>query len=109
MELREFIKTALLEITDGVADAQKEAKHGTISPAGIQQTADSVKLGVSALTAVEFEVHVTVDKGTGSRAKLGVLSSFVGAGIEGNSSNDSSRSSTLKFRIPVLLPKAQQQ
>lgn len=108
MELRTFIKTALLEITEGVADAQKEAKHGTISPAGVTQNVDAINLGVSTLTAVDFEVRVTVDEAKGSEAKLGVLSSFVGAGIEGNISNESSRSSTLKFRVPVILPEMPQ-
>lgn len=108
MELSTFVKETLLQITTGVAEAQAEAKHGVISPANIQQTADSVRLGVSALTVVEFEVEVAVDEGSGNTARLGVLSSFIGAGIQGDRRKEISNCSVLKFRVPVMLPEAPQ-
>ena len=45
-----------------------------------------------------------VEESKGSEGKLGVISSIVGAGIAGRSSNESSYSGKLKFRVPVQFP-----
>jgi len=103
MELRTFIKTALLDIVGGVTDAQSETKDGKIIP-NISLSPESVKHAVSPLQTVDFEVCVTTEESKGSEGKLGVISTFVGAGIAGKSSNESSNSSKLKFRIPIEFP-----
>ena len=63
-----------------------------------------MKHGVSELQAVDFEESVTAEESKGSEGKLGVISSVIGAGIAGKSSNESSHSSKLRFRVPIQLP-----
>jgi len=104
MELRTFVKKALLDIIGAVKDVQAETEAGTVVPGGVNKNYESVKHGVSEIQAVDFEVSVTAEESKGSEGKLGVISSVVGAGVAGKSSNDTSQSSKLKFRIPLQLP-----
>jgi hypothetical protein len=93
-----------LDIIGAVQDAQKETDEGTIVPSGITKHYKSIEYGISDLQVVDFEVSVMVEESKGSEGRLGVISSIVGAGIAGRSSNELSHSSKLKFRIPVQLP-----
>ncbi len=85
MELKEFIKHVIVDIMDGVAEAQEEVKAGEVVPA-MKRTVSAVEVGVSQDQPIEFEVRVQVDESSGSAAKLGVLSGIIGAGVSGNSS-----------------------
>ena len=104
MELRTFIKTALLDIVGGVTDAQKEITSGHIVPDGINRNFKAVEHGISELQAVDFEVSVSAEETSGTEGKLGVVTAFIGAGVAGKSTNESSNTSKLKFRIPIQLP-----
>ena len=104
MELRTFIKTTILDIINAVKDAQTESEESTIVPSGVANSFQSVEHGISPLQVIDFEVAVEVDESKGTEGKLGVVSSFVGAGIAGKSSADTRQSNILKFRIPVQLP-----
>jgi hypothetical protein len=104
MELRTFIKTALLDIINGITDAQESTEPGIIVPAGISRNYESVKQGVSELQAIDFEVCVRAEKTAGTEAKLGVVTAIIGAGLSGKQSDELGHSSTLKFRIPINLP-----
>jgi hypothetical protein len=103
MELRTFIKTALLDIINAVKDAQVEVK-GKIVPGGVKLNYESVKHGVSEIQVVDFEVMVEADESKGSEGKLGVVNSIIGAGIAGKSESGVKHSNVLKFRIPIKLP-----
>jgi len=105
MELRTFIKTALLDIVGGVTDAQDEIKSGQIVPNSINKSYKAVELGISELQAVDFEVSVSAEETSGTEGKLGVVTAFIGAGASRKSTNESSNTSKLKFSIPIQLPK----
>ena len=104
MELRTFVTTALLDIVSGVKDAQNQTESGTIVPGGIGKNLKTLDSGFTNIQSIDFEVCVTAEETKGSEAKLGVVSSLVGAGVAGSSSNEKTHSSTLKFRIPIKLP-----
>ena len=103
MELRTFIKTALLDIINAVKDAQTETDTPII-PAGVNNSFESVKYGIIEIQVVDFEVMVEVDESKGSEGKLGVVNSFIGAGISGKSAKGNKQSNVLKFRIPIKFP-----
>ena len=105
MELRMFIKTALLDIIGGVTDAQDEITSGHIVPNGINQSFKAIEYGVSELQSVDFEVSVSAEETSGTEGKLGIVTAFIGAGVSEKSTNESSNTSKLKFSIPVQLPK----
>jgi hypothetical protein len=104
VELRLFVKQALLDILGGIADAQKEAPIGTIAPEEIHRTYASVQHGISHLQPVSFELKVVADSSTSSGAKIGVLGGLVGAGAQGDSKDSNQIHSTLKFSVPIHLP-----
>jgi hypothetical protein len=62
MELRKFIKTALLDIVGGVTDAQNEITSGDIVPNGINQSFKAIEHGISELQSVDFEVSVSAEE-----------------------------------------------
>jgi len=103
MELRAFVKTALLDIIGGIQDAQKETEEGTIVPT-TNLSVNVVASGGTPVQAVDFQVSVTVEDSSGSEGKLGVMSSLVGAGIAGKSEKAESAATVIKFRIPLYLP-----
>jgi len=105
MELRTFIKQALSDIIGAVEDSQNEIKNGRIVPSGISRSYESIKHGVGELQVVDFEVSVTAEESKGSEGKLGVISAVVGAGVAGKSTAENAHSSTLRFKIPIELPK----
>ena len=103
MDLRDFVSTALLDIIEGVKDAQTKTDKGTIVPA-VRQNYKSVETGISELTTVEFEVTVKSDERAGSEAKLSVVAAVVGGGVKGESGSSSGHAAKLTFRVPVRLP-----
>jgi len=104
MELRQFISQALLDIVGAVEDTQKKTKGGTIVPANISKSFQSVEHGISDLQGIEFEVTVKADQSVGSEAKLNVVAAIVGGGVKGESAKADGHVATLKFKVPVRLP-----
>lgn len=103
MELRTFVTQALLDIVNGITDAQREASVGVIVPP-LKQTFATIETGLSAYQLVRFEICVRVDETKGKEAKIGVVSSLIGAGMATNNAKASEHSSTLQFSVPVNLP-----
>lgn len=102
MELRLFIKQALLDVVGGICDAQEEARGiAVIVPQNIRENKSASEAGVSALQSIDFDVLVTVQEKTGRDAKIGVFATFIGAGMESQLANETGHTSRLKFRVPV--------
>lgn len=104
MELRTFIKEALVDIVGGVTDAQSEIERGQIVPP-VSGSFKSVETGISEIQSVEFEVAVTTESRKGSEAKLSVVAAVVGGGIKGQSDSGSEHVARLRFKVPVKLPR----
>lgn len=103
MELRTFVKTALLDIVGAIQDAQKVTPPGTIVPE-TNTTAEFVNAGVTPMQSIEFEVSVRAEGTKGSEARLGVVNSLIGTGIAGKSTKEEGSASVIRFRGPVCLP-----
>ena len=100
MNLKEFVSKALVDIMDGVADAQAKVTGGVIVPA-IVQTFQAVQHGVSNTQAVSFEVTVRADESAGSEARLNVVAGFFGGGVKGQSGNSEGHAAVLSFKVPI--------
>jgi|688.fasta_scaffold779689_2 inner membrane protein involved in colicin E2 resistance len=100
MELRTFIKQALLDIVNGIQDAQKETETGTIVP---QTSIDKpfLEMGFTKMQVIDFEIAVRVDESTGKDAKIGVVSGIFNSGVSGKTSNDKSHESKIRLKVPV--------
>ena len=117
MELQRFIRQSLVEIMNGIEEAQRDLKgksHSRICPrlsAGITPHGHDTLLGTSTETnrpihLVEYDVAVEVsDKGSGGSIEaggtIGVVSVKAGAKTTSRDLKDAAR---LRFSIPVSYP-----
>jgi hypothetical protein len=117
MELQRFIRQSLVEIMNGIKDAQDDLRgksHGRICPRlspAITPHGHDTLLGISTeanrpIHLVEYDVAVEVsDKGSGASVEgvgsIAVFSAKVGAKTASRDLKDAAR---LKFSIPVSYP-----
>jgi hypothetical protein len=96
MQLDEFISQTLNEIINGVKEAQKACTESNpiIVPYRSGQRPQQI----------EFDVALTVEKGTQTKGGIGVLSGIVNLGSAGQSDNSQTAVNRIKFTIPVYLP-----
>jgi len=59
----------------------------------------------SIVQIVNFDVALTVVEGTGTKGGIGVFAGAVNLGSSGQSNNETSSVSHVKFSIPLRLPK----
>jgi hypothetical protein len=100
MELRDFIKTSLLDILGGIQDAatvvNSDGGLGAINPVRPDQIFRTEK--------VEFDIAVTAASESGGNVSGGinVYGAKIGSSIFGKLQD--SKVSRLKFTIPVAMP-----
>jgi len=103
MDLAEFVKTTLEQISKGVSEAAAEVKTAggvvnPLSPYRPQRHKDAQA------QAVEFDVAVTVqeDATTGAKGKI----SIIGLGLYGSGEVSSANTTVnrIRFRVPMELP-----
>lgn len=111
MELKEFIKTAIADITGAVSELQNELDNGAIVspslPNPISNTTvidpDNDKVN-RRISQIDFDVAITVDdtSATGAGVKAGIQ--IFSAKIGGESQTHTENVSRMTFSIPVVLP-----
>lgn len=112
MELKDFIKTALSDIVNGV----KEAEEGLKEEVSIRCHTDKAFNGYPSVsytssmherqapvTIVDFKVklQVTEGKATDGKIKAGILN-VIGGGISGEISHTNETTQELSFSIPIV-------
>lgn len=115
MELKEFIKTALVDIISAVKETQEEVKeYATIAPllpSGEKTSSVIMRGGVAHISNIDFDVAVTTETKenaeAGIEAGIKVASIFnFGAGSKDSATETSQNISRIRFTIPVLLPRS---
>jgi hypothetical protein len=113
MELKDFVKETLIEISQGVLEAQTEQGDALINPrvklhekevGRIVLAEDGAGRGIRGgriLDYVEFDIAVTLDKNTNTDGKISVLFGAINLSSGGASENKDSSTSRVKFRVPV--------
>ena len=108
MELKEFIKTAITDITEAVSELQEELKNGTIVNPSLTQGEHGKSLvednEVRMMERLNFDIAVTATEATelNGNAKVGI--SVFGAKIGTGNAEKTENVSRLTFSIPLLLP-----
>lgn len=109
MELKEFIKTAISEISDSISELQEELRNGTIVNPTLLPQGDGKNcvLDGNEIRKIEnlvFDIAVTVSKseGVGGSAKAGI--NVLGANIDTSSNAKKENLSRLSFSIPIVFP-----
>lgn len=115
MELKDFVKNTLVQIVDGVIEAEKELekKGSTVNPIGgyfdqkqIGGRTWSFKDGVTEV--VDFDVALTNSEKEGTSAGIGVLLGNINLGAKGASEEVITSVTRIKFSVPILLPKGRE-
>lgn len=109
MELKTFVKETLLQITEGIIEAQGELKESNsiINPADIQyENAPyaTFKNKKRAVRLIEFNVGLTSTSEEQSNRKIGVALGAIKAGGDGNKGEKEIHATSIKFSIPVAFP-----
>jgi hypothetical protein len=107
MELKEFIKTALSDITNAVSELQEELQNGAIvSPSLPENSENTIEIDNKnvILTQVAFDVAITAGgtdtiKG-GAKGGLHVFS----VKVDGSNEEHTENVSHVSFSIPIVLP-----
>lgn len=107
MDLKDFVSQALIQITEGVFDAQKivQEKGGFVNPAVRQTETGQTMHDGRVIQSVEFNVAITVteDSSCSGGGKLSVATVFK-ATAETASSEKNSTTSKISFNVPLAVP-----
>ncbi len=110
MELKEFVSESLLQIFNGVRQAQEQTKEtgGAVvaQVVGTKKEHPSV-LGYThnnAIVLVDFDVSLNTIDVTKEKAGLGLFVAAFGGGAQFGSEASNSQLSRLRFSVPVMLP-----
>lgn len=111
IELKQFVTATLVQIIEGVKDAQQAATDagGKINPLSQRHGADvlrsmSVGSDNNISRVVEFDVAITSAEGSSTGAGIKVFLAGIGAGAGGKSDKQTSSVTRIKFPVPVFLP-----
>lgn len=114
MDLHDFVTQTLIQIVSGVKTAQTEAKtHGAeVNPHLTGAQSELAKHGFvwasgAAAQIVQFDVALTVVEATGTKGGIGVFAGVVNLGSAGQSKNENSSVSRVKFSVPLTLPRSE--
>ncbi|MFB9054610.1 hypothetical protein ACFFVB_16095 [Formosa undariae] len=110
MELKDFIKTTITQISQGIIEAQEELK-GTdmiVNPSGLATNTNGDKYlrtnGWRYVQNIEINVGVTALEKEGGKAGIGIITGIFSGGAQASTDNSNQIVSTIKFDIPVALP-----
>jgi hypothetical protein len=110
MNLKEFVAETLVQLVDGVIEAQARTKDkkAIINPTLIANS-QTGKIGVfdtsgAPAQMVSFDVALTAMEGTATKGGIGLVVGPVALGSTGQSKEESSSISRVKFSVPVSLP-----
>lgn len=110
MDIKNFVKETLVQIAEGVIDAQQSIKSSTavINPnrVGINSIGQKylAKSGATFVHDIEMEIAVTISDKEGNEGGLKVVAGVfsIGGGAKNEYLNNTI--STVKFKIPMVLP-----
>jgi len=112
MDLKEFIKTALIDIVEGIEDAKLELdkKNTYICPPMGPAYIDKFHIKLNSFNGMyyqqaEFDIAITAENRTDGGAKAGVkVAGFIEANMGKNTALNNSTVSRVKFHVPLGLP-----
>jgi hypothetical protein len=116
MDLKDFITQSLVQIANGIIEANEQLAGTTavVNPANIQAYSNEAKAygrlnkafseKDALVELVEFDVAVTTESGTQTGGGLKISIASIGVGAEGKSTGAQSRESRIKFNIPMVYP-----
>lgn len=118
MDLKEFVRESLVQISGAIVEANA-ALVGTdavVNPFNVaifsgDQKAygrlnHAYKENDAIVEVVEFDIAVTTESGTQKGGGLKISVASIGVGAEGKSTGAESHASRIKFKVPMVYPSA---
>jgi hypothetical protein len=108
MELKDFIKQSLIQITDGVKEAQENIKDSGayINPEGFH-AGENLRHGYNKeyrhVQKVKMSIAVNVVENSELKGGAGIIS-VISLGLSGKITDVNSTTNRLEFEIPISLP-----
>lgn len=107
MELKDFVKGVILDITNAVKESQRELDNGAIicpTNSNAKETVNSSKDGTLPVSSIDFEVSVSAGSSNETGGKITVLSAVISGGLGSVNTTKDENVSKVRFSIPVILP-----
>ena len=108
MELKDFVSETLVQIIEGVKDAQSkvvDTEGGSVNPEYSQTPRPhTISRYGKIIQDVEFDVALSVSEGTESKGGIGVVAGVFALGSQGQSNAENASFSRIKFHVPMVLP-----
>ena len=109
MELKDFVSSTLIQLIDGILDAQKNAKEkgAVVNPEEMFHS-DFNKLSRTKshrlLQVVEFDIALTIAEDKQLKGTAGAVVAVLGLGYQAQTGDQKSTVSRIQFSVPVILP-----
>ncbi len=115
MKLKDFVKTTLVEIVEGVKEAQEVVAHtfsGAMINPPIESNETAKRTGThvylqSQVRDVDFDVAVAAREEVGMKPGGGISIVVLKAGVEGELSYENTAVNRIRFKVPIVLPCAE--
>lgn len=120
MELKDFIKSSLCQISEAILEASAELKDtdAVVNPTRMQANTDSSQAygrtlaenevsrleGTRIVEKIEFDVAVTTEAATQRGGGIKISIASVGLKADGSVEDKASAASRIKFSIPMVFP-----
>ena len=119
LELKEFVSQSLLQIFEGVKQAQSKTKemNGSVAPNNFRMSNKEIPNHPSVIgyvhqapvISVDFDVSITTQDTTKEKAGLGIFITVLALGGQVGSESIDNQLSRLRFSIPIILPAPEKQ
>jgi len=115
MDLKDFVSETLIQIANGVKQAQEQTEQigARVNPKLTGAANNAAQHGFlpaeqAPAQIVQFDVALTVKEGSGIKGGIGIFAGAVSLGSSGQSSAENSSVSRVKFCVPLSLPELKQ-
>jgi hypothetical protein len=108
MQLQDFVSGALLQILNGIRDAQVQgaALEAVVSPDRIYGHTQGLRIinDERPIHEVAFDVAVTSEEGKSKKGGIGIVVASVALGTQGQADSKNTSVSRISFSVPVVYP-----
>ena len=107
MELKEFIKHAIIDIKDAIQELNEEMEKedAVVNPTHVCDSKHSYLDGsYRNVTDISFDLSLTATEEAGKEGKLGVMGSIIQLGGMAKTGTTNENVNRIRFTIPVCFP-----
>lgn len=106
MELKDFVKETLVQITEGVVEAGNVCKNkGAIINPLLSVNKESAMTPLNdSVSMVKFHVGLCESKDSSDKRRIGVFLANIGIGYSGSEGQKVDSITSIDFSIPIKLP-----